>query len=93
MRFSDDEPGVFLVEVVDQAPVVGPAPDGSSHDLALAALAEYGDALDDSELGVLPPAVGLAVIDGLVDQVSVSHDGAGSSVRLVWAVPQVPPDI
>lgn len=87
VRFSDDEPGVFLIEVVDQAPVAGPAPDGASHDLALAALAEYGDALDDSELGVLPPAVGLAVIDGLVDDVSVSHDGGGSSVRLAWAVP------
>jgi Histidine kinase-like ATPase domain len=87
VRFTDDEPGVFLVEIVDRAPVVAPAGGDATHGLALAALAEHGDALDDSELGVLPPAVGLAVIDGLVDDVSVSHNGAGSSVRLAWAVP------
>jgi anti-sigma regulatory factor (Ser/Thr protein kinase) len=87
VRFSDDEPGVFVVEVVDQAPVAGPAPDAAAHDLALAALAGHGDALDDSDAGMLPPAVGLAVIDGLVEDVAVEHGSAGSSVRLAWAVP------
>lgn len=87
VRFSDDQAGVFLVEVVDRAPVAVAPPEGASHDLALAALAEHGDALDDSELGVLPPAVGLAVIDGLVEDVSVTHDSAGSSVTLTWNVP------
>jgi anti-sigma regulatory factor (Ser/Thr protein kinase) len=93
IRFSDDEPGIFLIEVIDAAPSADPGldngPDENRHDLALAALAEHGDALDDSEVGVLPPAVGLAVIDGIVDDVSVSHGGDGSTVRLAWAVPQV----
>lgn len=87
LRFSDDEPGVFQVEVVDRAPIAGPVADTASHDLALAALAEHGDALDDSDAGMLPPAVGLAIIDGLVEDVAVEHGPAGSSVRLAWAVP------
>ena len=93
VRFSDDSPGVFSVEVVDKAPVAGPAPDPAAHDLALAALAEHGDALDDSDAGMLPPAVGLAVIDGLVEDVSVEQSPSGSSVRLTWPVPvaQAPP--
>ncbi|HYN75777.1 MAG TPA: ATP-binding protein [Candidatus Limnocylindria bacterium] len=84
VRFSDDEPGVFFVEVVDRVPT-DPDP---SHDLAFAALAEHGDALDQADLGLLPPAVGLAVIDSLVDDVSVSTAAEGSSVRLSWPVPQ-----
>jgi serine/threonine-protein kinase RsbW len=88
VRFSDDEPGVFFVEIVDRVPA--PTDPDPSHDLAFAALAEHGDELDRADLGLLPPAVGLAVIDSLVDDVSVSTASEGSSVRLSWPVPGPP---
>lgn len=90
VRFCDDVAGVFSVEVIDKAPVSGQAPEPADHDLALAALAECGDALEAPEGGPLPPAVGLAVIDGLVEDVAVEQTPAGSSVRLAWAVPALP---
>lgn len=90
VRFTDGVGGVFIVEVIDRAPVAGTSPDPATHDMALAALAEHGDALDDSDAGMLPPAVGLAVIDGLVDDVAVDQGSAGSSVRLSWPVAPAP---
>ena len=60
-----DDPQVFRVVVADEAPN-----DDSADDLALEDLTESAD-LDD----VVPPGVGLAVISGLVDDVSVEQGG------------------
>jgi anti-sigma regulatory factor (Ser/Thr protein kinase) len=72
-----DGSGQFVAEVVDRAAEAGPEAD-STHipDLALV------ESIEDD----LPPGVDLAVIAGLVDDVSVSAGPDGSVVRMAWAV-------
>jgi serine/threonine-protein kinase RsbW len=76
-----DDPQVFHVVVADEAPN-----DDSADDLALEDLTESAD-LDD----VVPPGVGLAVISGLVDDVSVEQGGVngdqGLTIRMSWPTP------
>jgi anti-sigma regulatory factor (Ser/Thr protein kinase) len=74
-----DGPDTFRVAVADQAPA-----DGDSDDVpGLRGLAESADL----ELDDVPPGVGLAVISGLVDDVSVEQsDGQGVVVRMAWPV-------
>ena len=76
-----DDPQVFRVVVADEAPN-----DDSADDLALEDLTESAD-LDD----VVPPGVGLAVISGLVDDVSVEQGGVngdqGLTIRMSWPTP------
>jgi serine/threonine-protein kinase RsbW len=76
-----DDPQVFRVVVADEAPN-----DDSADDLALEDLTESAD-LDD----VVPPCVGLAVISGLVDDVSVEQGGVngdqGLTIRMSWPTP------
>jgi anti-sigma regulatory factor (Ser/Thr protein kinase) len=73
-----DDPAVFRVVVSDEAPN-----DDSDDDVAMSDLTESAD-LDD----VVPPGVGLAVISGLVDDVSVEAGGArggqGLTIRMSW---------
>ena len=73
-----DDPMVFRVVVADEAPN-----DDSADDLGLEDLTESAD-LDD----VVPPGVGLAVISGLVDDVSVEqgglHGDQGLTIRMSW---------
>ena len=73
-----DDPLVFRVVVADEAPN-----DESADDLGLEDLTESAD-LDD----VVPPGVGLAVISGLVDDVSVEQGGSqgdqGLTIRMSW---------
>ena len=85
-----DESRSFQVVVTDEAPADA-TPDGTPHGGPLS-----GPALDlddlagraDLDLDVVPPGVGLAVISGLVDDVSVEHGagpgGAGVAVRMTW---------
>jgi serine/threonine-protein kinase RsbW len=76
-----DDPKVFRVVVADEAPN-----DDANDALDLEDLTETAD-LDD----VVPPGVGLAVIAGLVDDVSVEQGGAtggqGITVRMSWPTP------
>ena len=83
VRLTDGE-GQFVAEVVDravnQSAVDAALPATSAADLpdALGGL----DALD----GELPAGIDLAVIGGLVDDVSVESGPDGSVVRMVWPV-------
>ncbi len=87
VRFVDDDGGQFVVEVVDRAPLAAPPTGAQAHDLALAALAAHGDELEKTQGGALPPSIGLAVIEGLVDDVSIRPEGPGSVIRLGWSKP------
>lgn len=77
-----DGPDSFLVAVADEAP----SDDAVGDDPDLEELAES----EDLDLDLVPPGVGLAVISGLVDDVSVEPgngaDGRGLVVRMTWPV-------
>ena len=74
-----DEPDAFRVDVSDEAPN-----DEGADDLGLDDLARSSDL----DLDLVPPGVGLAVISGLVDDVSVDEgtaaDGNGLTVHMSW---------
>jgi anti-sigma regulatory factor (Ser/Thr protein kinase) len=74
-----DDPDAFRVAVSDEAPSED-SPDPAGFD----DLAEAADLDDDA----VPPGVGLAVITGLVDDVTVEHgrgaEGQGVVVRMTW---------
>jgi anti-sigma regulatory factor (Ser/Thr protein kinase) len=73
-----DDPDAFRVAVSDEAPSDDGPDAGGIEDLA-----ETADLDDDA----VPPGVGLAVITGLVDDVSVEPaqaEGQGVVVRMSW---------
>lgn len=73
-----DDATTFRVAVADEAPM---GEDAEGH---FGALTEVADVDDEA----IPPGVGLAVISGLVDEVSVEsgRDG-GLVVRMTWPIP------
>ena len=78
-----DGPDIFRVAVADEAPAADAADDDSQlEELAASA---------DLDIDAVPPGVGLAVISGLVDDVSIEPvpggDGRGMVVRMSWPVP------
>lgn len=76
-----DGPDLFRVAVTDEAP----AADESDDDMDLGDLADSADL----DLDAVPPGVGLAVISGLVDDVSVepaAAGGPGMVVRMTWPI-------
>ena len=80
-----DDPEVFRVVVADEAPVDDGTDEGDLADLTdLSDLSGGAADLDD----VVPPGVGLAVIAGLVDDVTVEQGGPGGgqgmTVRMSW---------
>jgi serine/threonine-protein kinase RsbW len=75
VRLADDA-GAFRIEVTDCAPV-GSGPTGD----ALAALAGSAD-LDGAD--PLPGGVGIAVISGLVDDVTVESRATGTAISMGW---------
>ena len=80
VRLSDGD-GRFVAQIVDRA--AGPVGDDGQHLLP--------EAVGDLHLVVetaqeLPPGVDLAVIGGLVDDVTVQDGPAGSVVTMVWPV-------
>jgi anti-sigma regulatory factor (Ser/Thr protein kinase) len=77
-----DEQDRFVVDVVDVGPLEGAGDELESLDTeALAAPADTGaEALPD----LLPPGFGLAVISGLVEEVSVTKEHDGTHVRMSW---------
>jgi serine/threonine-protein kinase RsbW len=84
-----DGTGQFVAEVVDRAvdraaqPLDAPAADLAA--LAVTGPEGSGDGYLDDEL---PPGVDLAVIGGLVDDVTVETGPDGSVVRMAWPVPE-----
>ena len=82
-----DDVDAFRVEVTDQAP----SDEAMNDEPDLQALAETSDADVDVLDDLVPPGVGLAVISGLVDDVSIEHgtgaDGRGLVVRMSWPTP------
>jgi anti-sigma regulatory factor (Ser/Thr protein kinase) len=80
-----DDPQVFRVVVADEAPAGDGTDEGGLADLSeLSDLSVATADVDD----VVPPGVGLAVIAGLVDDVTVEQGGPdggqGMTVRMSW---------
>jgi serine/threonine-protein kinase RsbW len=71
--------GRLVIEVTDCAP----SGDDAGQDLEQATPALFSEHADDSEL---PAAVGLAVLAGLVDDLTVTGSGTGTVVRMAWPV-------
>jgi serine/threonine-protein kinase RsbW len=94
MRLSDEQDR-FVVEVVDGGPLEHEATDADLGSLDPDDLSEpssdfSGDQLPD----LLPPGFGLAVISGLVEDVSVTSDADGTHVRMTWPAPDaMAPDL
>ena len=94
MRLTDEQDR-FVVEVVDGGPL--------EHDVADADLgaldpdelsAPAGDATGDQLPDLLPPGFGLAVISGLVEDVTVTSEIDGTRVRMTWPANDVmAPDV
>ena len=85
-----DEQDRFTVDVVDVGPleasVAGPDLDLDADAIAEPAPADAGhDPLPD----LLPPGFGLAVISGLVENVTVSSELDGTHVRMTWPATDV----
>ena len=86
MRLTDEQDR-FTVEVVDRgnSDAIG----GGELDLDTTLASGDGEAVPD-----LPPGFGLAVISGLVEDVTVESDGEGTRVRMTWPARDVmAPDI
>lgn len=80
------DPQAFRVAVLDRAPVPA-AVDGADPlsaldvDAVLDAVDGWGKPLEEEPL---PPGVGLAVVSGLVDDLSVERLDPGLAVRMTW---------
>jgi serine/threonine-protein kinase RsbW len=82
MRLSDDD-DCFTVEVTD----VGPLED-DPRDAGFGLLDAAADPTmwDDDHSDVVPAGFGLVVIGGIVDEVVVTSDQAGTHVKMAWPV-------
>lgn len=72
-----DDPAGLTVAVRDRGPAAGPIPVDAASGLL--------DDADDDLLG--DPDVALAVVRGLVDDVSVDPDPQGTTVTMRWSLP------
>jgi serine/threonine-protein kinase RsbW len=81
MRLSDDLDR-FAVEVVDVGPLDDDPTEASFGALDAAAVSSSLSA--DGPIDALPAGFGLVVIGGLVDQVLVTSDDAGTHVMMTW---------
>jgi anti-sigma regulatory factor (Ser/Thr protein kinase) len=94
MRLTDEQ-GRFIVEVVDSGSDGDATQEPDLGDLdpdELAAPTE--DPQPEDTLPDLPPGFGLAVISGLVEDVTVGSDIDGTHVRMTWpAVDVMAPDL
>ncbi|MCW2779148.1 MAG: serine-protein kinase RsbW [Frankiales bacterium] len=71
-----DDAGRLTVVVTDCGPAAGPVPDDVAGDLL------EGDAEEDDD--VVAPDVALAVVTGLVDDVTVEPGPGGTTVTMRW---------
>jgi serine/threonine-protein kinase RsbW len=82
MLLTDDQ-DQFTVEVVDCGPLDDPLAETDLGDLDPEVLTS--PATNDSDpLPDLPPGFGLAVISGLVEDVTVTSEPDGTHVRMTW---------
>ena len=85
MRLTDEQ-DKFSVQVLDKG-AFDDAPDSAGlSGLDPQMLADDGS---ESTPDLLPPGFGLAVISGLVEDVSVTADDIGTSVRMTWPATDV----
>jgi len=84
-----DEQDRFSVQVTNKGVLDGAAEAGDLSDLDPATLTEAADSDVDPIPDLLPPGFGLAVISGLVEDVSVTSDADGTSVRMTWPATDV----
>jgi anti-sigma regulatory factor (Ser/Thr protein kinase) len=83
MRLTDEQDR-FSVEVVDCGPLEQTADEPGLDDLGSDVLDRADGQGGEDALPDLPPGFGLAVISGLVENVTVSADHDGTHVRMTW---------
>lgn len=74
-----DDPSGLTVQVIDSAPEQLPVTDADPEAL-----------FDDADGEGVDPRVSLAVLDGLVDDVTVTPGASGTTVQLRWPLPARP---
>jgi len=85
-----DEQDQFTVEVVDVGPLESSvSPDDLDLDADALTAPAAPDAGTDPLPDLLPPGFGLAVISGLVEQMSVTSEMDGTHVRMTWPASDV----
>jgi anti-sigma regulatory factor (Ser/Thr protein kinase) len=84
-----DEQDRFSVEVTDRGPLEGAASAPDLDDLDAQALTAEAESDSEPMPDLLPPGFGLAVISGLVEDVAVTSDTTGTSVRMTWPATDV----
>jgi serine/threonine-protein kinase RsbW len=83
----DDSDDVFTVSVLDVGPLGEQVPDTDGPSNVVELLDSVGARdPEGGSSGQLPAGIGLALIEGLVDDVSIRPraDGAGTQVRMSW---------
>jgi serine/threonine-protein kinase RsbW len=83
MLLRDDQDR-FTVEVIDRGRIEGADGNPGLDELDTDMLAVPSDDADDDVVPDLPPGFGLAVISGLVEDVDVTGDPAGTHVTMTW---------
>lgn len=87
-----DEQDRFIVEVRDNGSLNGPSDPASVTDFDVGSItAPDSDGRDSSLPDPLPSGFGLAVINGLVEQVAVSTEPDGTRVSMTWPLPPTDP--
>ena len=86
-----DDPAGLTVAVRDRGPAAGPVASGAAGRLEDAVGDAVSDAFSDDgpdgEGGLADPDVALAVLQGLVDDVSIEPDPQGTTVIMRWPLP------
>ena len=77
-----DNPGGLTVTVVDRGPGAGPVTSDPAGDLL--------GTSDESASGLVDPDVALAVVAGLVDDVTIDPGADGTTVTMRWPLPTRP---
>src|SRR4051812_26897810 len=88
MRLSDEQDR-FTVQVTDRGPLETAAEAADLERLDPDSITEAADPDVDAIPDLLPPGFGLAVISGLVEDVDVTSEGGGTSVRMTWPATDV----
>ena len=88
MRLSDEQDR-FTVQVTDRGPLEDVSGGAELEDIDPHRLTDAAEPDGDAIPDLLPPGFGLAVISGLVEDVSVTSDGDGTSVRMTWPATDV----
>ena len=88
MRLTDEQDR-FTVQVTDRGPLDDAGGGADLEDIDPQRLADAAEPDADAIPDLLPPGFGLAVISGLVEDVSVTSDSDGTSVRMTWPATDV----